>query len=110
MAQYTITGYDASAHMSEETRKASIGAAWGMVMSVLMSLVLGFVLLVALTFAVPDVAGTLGAGVNAVVYIWSTSLNDAWAASTKSFRICVASSARPRRVRVPSTRSTSSMR
>src|SRR5438105_767112 len=29
MAQYTITGYDASAHMSEETRQASIGAAWG---------------------------------------------------------------------------------
>ena len=37
MAQYTITGYDASAHMSEETRNASLGAAWGMVMSVVVS-------------------------------------------------------------------------
>src|SRR2546423_1206410 len=27
MAQYTITGYDASAHLSEETRRASMGAA-----------------------------------------------------------------------------------
>lgn len=32
MAQYTITGYDASAHMSEETRQASLGAAWGYVL------------------------------------------------------------------------------
>ena len=40
MAQYTITGYDASAHMSEETRPASRSAAWGMVMSVVASVVL----------------------------------------------------------------------
>src|SRR5581483_1652971 len=62
MAQYTYTGYDASAHMSEETRKASRSAAWGVVMSVVMSVIFGFILLVAVTFAVPDVAGTLGAG------------------------------------------------
>ena len=37
MAQYTITGYDASAHMSEETQAASRAAAWGTVMSVVLS-------------------------------------------------------------------------
>ncbi len=79
MAQYTITGYDASAHMSEETRAASRSAAIGMVMSVVVSVVFGFALLVALTFAVPDVQGTLDAGANAVVYIWSTSMNTGWA-------------------------------
>ncbi len=79
MAQYTITGYDASAHMSEETRLASRAAAIGMVMSVVVSVVFGFVLLVAITFAVPDVQGTLDAGANAVVYIWTTSLGTAWA-------------------------------
>ncbi len=79
MAQYTITGYDASAHMSEETREASRAAAWGMVSSVAVSVVFGFVLLVALTFAVPDVQGTLDAGANAVVYIWTESMNEAWA-------------------------------
>ena len=79
MAQYTITGYDASAHMSEETRLASRAAAIGMVMSVIVSVVFGFVLLVAITFAVPDVQGTLDAGANAVVYIWTTSLGNAWA-------------------------------
>ena len=61
MAQYTITGYDASAHMSEETRQASLGAAMGMVMSVVVSVVFGFILLVAVTFAVPDTQGTLAA-------------------------------------------------
>ena len=79
MAQYTITGYDASAHMSEETRTASRAAAIGMVMSVVVSVVFGFVLLVAVTFAVPDVQGTLDAAANAVVYIWTTSLGNAWA-------------------------------
>jgi amino acid transporter len=79
MAQYTITGYDASAHMSEETRAASRAAASGMVMSVVVSVVFGFILLVAVTFAVPDVQGTLDAGANAVVYIWTRSMNDTWA-------------------------------
>src|SRR5689334_20387393 len=79
MAQYTITGYDASAHMSEETRLASRSAAWGMVMSVVASVIFGFILLVAVTFAVPDVQGTLDAVANAVVYIWTTSLGNTWA-------------------------------
>ncbi len=79
MAQYTITGYDASAHMSEETRQASRGAAIGMVMSVVVSVIFGFVLLVAVTFAVPDTQGTLGAGANAVTYIWETAMSRRWA-------------------------------
>jgi amino acid transporter len=79
MAQYTITGYDASAHMSEETRTASRAAALGMVMSVVASVIFGFILLVAVTFAVPDVQGTLDAAANAVVYIWTTSLGNSWA-------------------------------
>ena len=64
MAQYTITGFDASAHMSEETRQASRGAAWGMVMSVVMSVIFGFILLTAVTFALPDATNDefVGAG------------------------------------------------
>ena len=79
MAQYTYTGYDASAHMSEETRKASRAAALGVVMSVVMSVIFGFILLVAVTFAVPDVKGTLNAGAFDVTYIWQTSLGRRWA-------------------------------
>ena len=37
MAQYTLTGYDASAHMSEETHKASRSAAVGMIWAVIVS-------------------------------------------------------------------------
>jgi amino acid transporter len=79
MAQYTITGYDASAHMAEETRNASRTAAIGMIMSVVVSVVFGFILLVAVTFAVPDVQGTLDAIGNAVTYIWETSMGRRWA-------------------------------
>ena len=79
MAQYTYTGYDASAHMSEETRKASRSAALGVVMSVVMSVIFGFILLVAVTFAVPDEKGTIAAGGNAVTYIWQTSMGTRWA-------------------------------
>jgi amino acid transporter len=76
MALYTITGYDASAHMSEETRQASRASALGMVMAVVVSVVFGFILLVAVTFAVPDAEGTTAAAGNAVIYIWTESLGD----------------------------------
>jgi amino acid transporter len=79
MAQYTYTGYDASAHMSEETRQASRSAAIGVVMSVVMSVIFGFILLVAITFAIPDVTGTLNAGAFDITYIWRTSMSTRWA-------------------------------
>ena len=79
MAQYTVTGYDASAHMSEETRSAARASARGMVMAVVASVLFGFVLLVAVTFAVPDVEGVMDAGGNAVIYIWTEATNEAWA-------------------------------
>jgi amino acid transporter len=75
LAQYTITGYDASAHMSEETRSASRGAAWGMVMSVVVSVFFGFILLVAVTFVVPN--DTDAAYI--ITYIWQTSMSTHWA-------------------------------
>jgi amino acid transporter len=79
MAQYTITGFDASAHMSEETRRASRAAAWGMVMSVVVSVVFGFILLVAVTFALTDVKGAIAAAGLAVISIWQTALGTKWA-------------------------------
>ncbi len=79
MAQYTITGFDASAHMAEETHQASRSAASGMVMSVVVSVIFGFVLLLAVTFAIPDTQGVIDAGGNAVTYIWQTSMGTRWA-------------------------------
>src|SRR4029079_9248398 len=54
MAQYTYTGYDASAHVAEETHDAARAAPRGIVMSVVVSVIAGFVLLVAITRAIQD--------------------------------------------------------
>ncbi len=51
LTMYTITGYDASAHLSEETHGASKSAAQGVWRSVFYSAVIGWVLLLAVTFA-----------------------------------------------------------
>ena len=52
-AQYTFTGYDASAHVSEETIDARIAAPKGIVNSIWISMIAGFILLVAVSFAIP---------------------------------------------------------
>jgi amino acid transporter len=65
--------------MSEETRSASRAAAIGVVMSVVMSVIFGFILLVAVTFAVPDVNGTINAGAFDITYIWKTAMSTRWA-------------------------------
>jgi amino acid permease (GABA permease) len=54
MAQYTYTGYDASAHVAEETHNASTAAPRGIVMSVLVSVIAGFFLLFAITWSIQD--------------------------------------------------------
>jgi amino acid permease (GABA permease) len=56
MAQYTYTGYDASAHVAEETHGADRSAPRGIVMSVVVSVLAGFVLLVAITWSIQDYA------------------------------------------------------
>jgi amino acid transporter len=78
MAQYTITGFDASAHMAEETNKASRMAAVGMYMSVVASVIFGFILLVAVTFAVPNTNGALQNIGTVVPWIWQTSMSQSW--------------------------------
>lgn len=57
-AQWTYTGYDASAHVAEETVMARLNSAWGVFLSVAVSAVVGYIVLMALTFAIPDVAAT----------------------------------------------------
>ena len=79
-AQYTFTGYDASAHVSEETINARIAAPKGIVNSILISLIAGFILLAGVSLAIPHVfpvmiGGTKysGYGDLAVIYtVWAT--------------------------------------
>ncbi|CAL2069094.1 MULTISPECIES: amino acid permease [Streptomyces] len=58
LAQYTFSGYDASAHLSEETSRASVSAAKGIVRAIWVSWLAGFVLLAGLTFAIQDYDAT----------------------------------------------------
>jgi amino acid transporter len=62
LTQYTITGYDASAHLSEETQSASTGAAKGIWQSILYSGIGGWILLLSFLFAVQDVDGVTAGG------------------------------------------------
>ncbi len=52
LAQYTFTGYDASAHMTEETHSADRSGPRGIVMSIVVSLFAGWLLLIGITFAI----------------------------------------------------------
>jgi amino acid transporter len=56
LTQYTITGFDACAHVSEETKGASLNAAKGLWRSIFYSAIGGWILLLAFLFAVKDPA------------------------------------------------------
>ncbi len=60
LAQYTFTGYDASAHMTEETHDAARSGPRGIVMSIVVSLFAGWVLLIGITFAIQNYTGEVG--------------------------------------------------
>jgi amino acid permease (GABA permease) len=65
MAQYTFTGYDASAHMTEETHDASTAGPRGIVQSIWTSWIAGFVLLLGFTYAIQSYDGALGSATGA---------------------------------------------
>ena len=79
LTQYTITGFDASAHLSEETSEASEAAAKGIWRSIFYSAVGGWVLLLAVLFAIQDsdIESVAGGGVAA---IFVGALGTKWAA------------------------------
>ena len=57
-AQWTYTGFDASAHMAEETCMARLNSAWGVFLSVAVSAVVGYVMLMVLTLSITDIPAT----------------------------------------------------
>ncbi|KAL8366506.1 hypothetical protein RB595_005006 [Gaeumannomyces hyphopodioides] len=59
LSQYTLTGFDASAHLSEETRNASWSAPIGVVSSVGFSALFGFFVLMAMLFSIQDFGRTV---------------------------------------------------
>jgi amino acid transporter len=78
---YTITGYDASAHTSEETKNAALSVPRAIVSSVLWSSLAGWIMLCAIVLAIPDMAAAAQQGwtvffdtMNAVLPGWLKTL------------------------------------
>lgn len=78
LTQYTITGYDASAHISEETKGAAGAAAKGIWRSIAYSAIGGWILLLSFLFAVQDADGVSKSG-GAVATIFTQALTSRWA-------------------------------
>jgi amino acid transporter len=72
-AQWTFTGYDASAHVAEETVGAKEAAPRGIVNSVIVSGVAGFIMLGAITLSIGDLPATAKAA-NPFLYVLQTAL------------------------------------
>jgi len=65
---YTITGYDASAHTSEETQNAAVNVPKGIIRSVYISGIFGWVMVSAFVIAMPSLADGAKQGGN--VFAW----------------------------------------
>jgi len=94
-AQWTFTGYEASAHVAEETHDPRRRVPWGMVMSVLVSGVFGYALLAAMTLAIPDVNAALSATdgeghtIPSYVAIFQHALGGVWGSAVQAM-VCAA--------------------
>ena len=77
LTQYTITGYDASAHLSEETRSAANAAARGIWRSIFYSAIGGWLLLLSFLFAVQN-SDEVSANGGAVSTIFAQALSSGW--------------------------------
>lgn len=83
LTQYTITGFDASAHLSEETADAAKTAAKGVWQSIFYSAIGGYILLLPVTFAIPKGADGKPAyaqvGLGGVAWLFENAMNGTWA-------------------------------
>ncbi|BDY31455.1 hypothetical protein hbim_05411 [Mycolicibacterium mageritense] len=77
LPQFTVTGYDASCHMSEETVGAAGSAAKGIWQAILFSAIGGWILLLSFLFAVQD-ADAVSAGGGSVVTVLNQALGAPW--------------------------------
>ncbi|KAF7021219.1 hypothetical protein CFC21_034204 [Triticum aestivum] len=59
MSQYTLLGYDASAHMTEETKNADTNGPIGIISAIGISIVVGWGYILGVTFAVKDIPSLL---------------------------------------------------
>ncbi len=75
MPIYTITGFDASAHTSEETRNAAHSVPRGIVMSVVWSGVFGYLMLCSFVLMLPNMEDAAKQGWNVFFWALDTQVN-----------------------------------
>ncbi|WP_194892070.1 amino acid permease [Catenulispora pinisilvae] len=78
LAGYTFCGYDASAHLSEETEHAAVAAPRGIIRAIWMSWIAGAVLIAGMLYAVRYYADEAGAPVPPAA-IFNDALGSSWA-------------------------------
>ena len=71
---YTVTGFDASAHTSEETVQAAVNVPKGMLRSVAVSGIFGWVMVAAFVLAMPSVADGAKQGANIFPWLMTSVL------------------------------------
>src|SRR4051794_17677473 len=78
LTMYTQTGYDASAHVAEETHEAEIKVARGLWQSVFYAALFGWFVLLAITFAASDTKAINDAGGTAIS-VFTSAMSSGWA-------------------------------
>jgi amino acid transporter len=78
LTMYTVTGYDASAHISEETHGASENAPKGVWRSVFYSAVIGWIVLLAITFAATNTTA-IDEAFGFSPAIFTSAMSEGWA-------------------------------
>ncbi|KAF8648746.1 hypothetical protein HU200_064801 [Digitaria exilis] len=78
MSQYSLIGYDASAHMIEETKNADWSGPMGLITAVGLSSVFGWIFIVALASLMTDIPYLLDPGNDAGGYAVAQALYDAF--------------------------------
>lgn len=87
-AQWTYTGYDASAHTTEETLNPRVKAAWGVYLSVFISAIFGYIMLFAITSTIGDAQAVAGA-TNPFIYVVEQALGG-WAGRATLWMVTIA--------------------
>jgi amino acid transporter len=77
LGMWTFTGFDASAHVSEETHDPGRRAPWGILSAVGVSAVAGYLLVLALTLAITDLPKT-AADAHPALFILIGALGQGW--------------------------------
>ena len=89
-AQWTLTGYDASAHTAEETVNPRIRTAWGVYLSVLISAIFGFIMLFVITSTISGSdASAVSDATNPFIYVVEQALGG-WAGRATLWMVTLA--------------------